>query len=299
MRTATKVIYFATASCLLYVVLAAPDRGNKVRKHHKAAVYFEASNPATREEEKEVELDYDLSAERNGAEGVADISVLPTDLPSVWKKVGYLDMADPIQQCPASWSKISSPRASCGKKSTAGACDSLAIGTSGASYQTVCGRFRGYQLGTPDAFDPSSETVKRSIESTYVDGISITYGSPGRRQHIFTYAAGTSETGNSPRSCPCARGAPAPTFVGSDFYCESAYTGSNTNDGITMLSADVLWDGQQCNGDEAACCNQQNLPWFCKTLPAPITGDLEVRLCTDGGTNEENMALEFFELYIK
>ncbi|KAL5515830.1 hypothetical protein EMCRGX_G001054 [Ephydatia muelleri] len=51
-----------------------------------------------------------------------------------WKKVGYLDMTDPTQQCPDSWQKITSPRSSCGKKSIA-TCDSLNIITSGASYQ--------------------------------------------------------------------------------------------------------------------------------------------------------------------
>ena len=318
MRTATTAICFATASCLLYVALAVPDRTMKAREHHKAAVsagtyvysnmeeYLEASNPETREGvTKVVESDYELS-ERKEAEGVADISGVltsnvpfPPDVPSftnAWKKVGYLDMTDPTQQCPPSWSKIPSPRASCGKKSTGGACDSLTIGTSGASYQTVCGRFRGYQVGTPDAFAWQSSSV--SIENTYADGMSITYGLPGQRKHIFTYAAAVFETQAGPPTCPCAGGQAAPSFVGSDFYCESGNPGS-TADGTTMFSADVLWDGQQCNGLEATCCNPPNLAWFCKTLPAPITGDLEVRMCMDEPTSNENMALEFFELYIK
>ena len=116
----------------------------------------------------------------------------PPDVPSflsTWKKVGYLDMSDPTQQCPAPWSKISSPRASCGKKSIGGACDSLTVGTFGASYGTVCGRFRGYQVGSPDAFNRGGSST---LETNYVDGISITYGAPGSRQHIFTYAAACS-----------------------------------------------------------------------------------------------------------
>ena len=50
------------------------------------------------------------------------------------------DMTDPTQQCPDSWQKITSPKSSCGKKSTA-PCDSLNIATSGAFYQTVCGSY--------------------------------------------------------------------------------------------------------------------------------------------------------------
>ena len=246
-----------------------------------------------REKETEVELEYDLS-ERKKAERVADISgALPPDEPGLWKKVGYLDMTDPTQKCPPSWSKISSPRASCGMKSTTGGCDSLAIGTSGASYQTVCGRFRGYQIGALDAFTMHPD----DIEQAYVDGISITYGAARQRKHIFTYAAGRFEAETSIWNCPCFGGDSPPSFVGTDFYCESGNPGSTWAD--SMYFADVLWDGQQCNGLEATCCNAPNLPWFCKTLPAPITGDLEVRMCMDGGVNIVNLAMEFFELYIK
>ena len=77
----------------------------------------------------------------------------PPDVPSGsacnWKKVSSLDMTDPTQQCPPSWAKIATPRASCGK-STGQSCDSLVVGTSGASYKTVCGRFRGYQVNSCD-----------------------------------------------------------------------------------------------------------------------------------------------------
>ena len=58
-------------------------------------------------------------------------------------------------------------------------------------------------------------------------------------------------------------------------------------------------DRQQCGGLEVTCCNPPNLPWFCKTFPTPITDDLEVRICLDEAANNENVALEFFELYIQ
>ena len=50
------------------------------------------------------------------------------------------------------------------------------------AYQRVCGRARGYQKGTPDGFRSGS------VNDIYVDGLSITHGSP--RQHIWTYVAG-------------------------------------------------------------------------------------------------------------
>ena len=207
-----------------------------------------------------------------------------------WKMVGYLDMTDPTQQCPDSWQKITSPRSSCGKKSTA-PCDSFTITTSGASYRTVCGRFRGYQIGSIDAF---YNYISRSIETYYVDGVTVTYGSPGSRHHVYTYAAGVSET----NGCPCTGGLAPPSFVGSDYYCESGNPGPDWL-GTQLYSSDVLWDRQQCGGIEITCCNPPDLPWFCKTFPTPISEDLEVRICTDQGFNDENVAIESFELYIQ
>ena len=226
---------------------------------------------------------------------VADPATSPF-LPNVpgqqWVKVGYLDMTDPAQQCPDSWQKVTSPRASCEKKSNRiPYCDSVNITTYGASYQNVCGRFRGYQVGTPDAFFSQYE-VGWDIERYYVDGVSITYGSPGNRHHVYTYAAGASNM------CPCAGGASPPAFVGSDYYCESGNPISSWS--LTeFYYADVLWDGQQCDGLEVTCCNPPNLPWFCKTFPTPISENLEVRICLDQGAGDENVAIEFFELYVQ
>ena len=213
-----------------------------------------------------------------------------------WKVVGYLDMTDPTQQCPDSWQTFTSPKSSCGKKGPA-PCDSVNIATSGASYQTVCGRFRGYQIGSPDAFRKFNNTVEQSIETYYVDGVAVTYGSPGDRHHVYTYAAGLTETtGLAP--CPCAGGYSPPLFVVSDYYCESGNLGPGWNE-TQMYSSDVLWDRQQCGGNEITCCNPPNLPWFCKTFPYPISKDLEVRICTDQNLDDENVAIESFELYIQ
>eukprot|EP00731_Ephydatia_muelleri_P020659 Em0013g386a len=210
--------------------------------------------------------------------------------------VGYMDMTDPTQQCPDSWQKITSPRSSCGKKSSA-TCDSLNITTSGASYQTVCGRFRGYQIGSTDAFD-NYKNIPLNIETYYVDGVTVTYGMAGNRHHVYTYAAGWSELNSSQSSCPCTGGGtPPPPLVGSDYYCESANPGPGY-DYRKFYYSDVLWDRHQCGGNENMCCNPPDLPWFCKTFPTPISEDLEVRICTDEGLDTENVGIESFELYI-
>ena len=319
-----KAILFITASCFLNAALAAPEHGLKVNKHKASTVTYDGeavesyvsgggsttSNPLDGDN-SELEKRY-RALKGQPAGNVEEFGLplssnvpfppdVPTSTASNWKKVGYLDMSDPTQQCPPSWTKIPRPRASCGKK-TGASCDSLAIGTSGTSYQTVCGRFRAYQVGSVDAFGRCGGPVTpNTIEFPYVDGISITYGSPGSRQHIFTYAAGLFESADVQFkycNCPCAQGRTSPSFIGSDYYCESGNPDNNWV-GDKFYPQDVLFDGQQCTALEATCCNLPNLPWFCKTLPTPISGDLEVRICTDELIDNENVALEFFELYIK
>ena len=137
-----------------------------------------------------------------------------------------------------------------------------------------------------------------SINSPYVDGVSITRGSP--RKHIWSLAVGYSEsTANVPHGCPCNTGAsssvrPAP-FVGNDFYCESGYSGGiSTKFGV----ADPLWDKKLCRGREAPCCNRPLLPWFLKRIGSTTTDSLEMRLCIDEGVANENIGIDQYEFYV-
>ena len=48
-----------------------------------------------------------------------------------------------------------------------------------------------------------------------------------------------------------------------------------------------------------AAVQQTSLGFVRRSLHAPISDDLEVRICLDQNLSDENVALEFFELYIK
>ena len=214
-----------------------------------------------------------------------------------WVRVANLNMTDPDQQCPESLqlSYTDQPIRLCGRRT--GGCDSVILNTYGVQYQQVCGRVRGYQFGTPDAFERWTHcSAPCTIDNRYVDGVSITHGA-GPRKHIWTYAAGVSEDLSSPAICPCNGGTPPPAFVGSDYYCES---GVNTGLANTVLYPnDPLWDGQGCGGLERTCCDPPNLPWFCKELPQPTTDDLEVRICGDEDLSNEDTTIDLVELYIQ
>lgn len=182
--------------------------------------------------------------------------------------------------------------------STSGSCPGTSFAT-GQQYSSVCGRINGYQVGSMDAF--SGGAVGQTIDSYYVYGVSVTHGS-GPRNHIWTLAAGLSEGGfsNQRVNCPCSDLTnPAnqfpPSFVGNNYYCES---GNPTNTYVVdnIYSSDLLWDGQQCEGQ--CCSNGKSPPWFNVELPNPTSDDIEVRICSAQGSFDD-IALQFIELYVQ
>ena len=221
-----------------------------------------------------------------------------------WTRVAYLNMTDPSQQCPSAWTlqtRSSEPRRLCGRGSSGAGCKSVTYSTFGMNYSHVCGRVIGYEYNSVDLFNGH-----QTLESYYVDGVSITHGSPGARQHIWTFIAGLVE--NNPsyyphHSCPCADRATAlsdvPSFIGNDYFCESG----NPNSGYsnTLYANDPLWDGQGCGA--ASCCELSyppgvTPPWFCKQLPQATTDDIEVRICADEGVGNEATPVELIVIYV-
>ena len=106
-------------------------------------------------------------------------------------------MSDPSEQCPPSWRPYhnisDNGLRACGRQvttSTTGGCNSQSY-TVQQSYQRVYGKIIGYQIGSPDVFNPG-HYQRLSIDEPYVDGVSVTYGDP--RKHIWTFAGGISET---------------------------------------------------------------------------------------------------------
>ena len=217
-----------------------------------------------------------------------------------WVRVANLNMTDPDQQCPANLQLSYTDQSIrlCGRRSVSRSCDSVTFTTYGVQYRQVCGRVRGYQFGSPDAFHCHIPSFcPTNINSPYVDGVSITHGASPRK-HIWTYAAGVLENNNGVSTCPCTgSGASPPAFVGSDYYCESGISTGSWN--RVLYPNDPLWDGQDCGGLEGTCCDFPNLPWFCKELPEPTTDDLEFRICGDEDLSNEDTPIDLVELYIQ
>ncbi len=218
-----------------------------------------------------------------------------------WARVALLNMTDPEQSCPDGFKLLETASKRVCMRSISGAgCNSVLFST-GFQYQKVCGRVVGYQYDSPDAFD-GCPTAACSIDEHYVDGISITHGNPSDgkpRNHVWTYAAGLTEKIVATYQCPCANtaGSKQPSFVGEDYYCESGIHEGGWS--LKLYADDPLWDGQQCGGQEGPCCANPDLPWFCKELPTPTTDPLEVRICGDQPTYDEDVPFELVELYVQ
>ena len=207
-----------------------------------------------------------------------------------WTRIAYLDMTDPTQQCPQNWNLITTPKRTCGR-STSGCSSAIFSNNGGLQYSQVCGQIVSYQYGHPDGFNT------RSIDTTYVDGVSLTHGSP--REHIWSFAAARDE-GYILTECPCTSttAAPhAPSFVGYDYFCESGAP-AGTAISNTFFTDNPLWDGDSCV-PTSTCCSFNDPPWFCKQLPQTTTDDLEVRICASVAPSGEDTPIELMEIYVK
>ena len=70
-----------------------------------------------------------------------------------WRRIAGINISAG-DDCPTGWSKSSYNGVSfCRTPDDNGGCYSTFFSTNGVSYQYVCGRARGYQKGSPDAFE--------------------------------------------------------------------------------------------------------------------------------------------------
>ena len=210
-------------------------------------------------------------------------------------RVANFDMNDPNQNCPEEFAQvnITDPfQRLCGRSANEPGCSSMFFPVNGIQYSRVCGRVRAYQYGTPDVL----HLVALGLESYYVDGVSITYDSP--RNHIWTFAASNIITTGS-HGCPCDTNdfqGTIPSFIGHDYFCE---TWHNTvpNFYVQLSDENPVWDGEGCLSS-STCCIFNNPPYFCQTLNAPTTEDIELRICGSDGFMSEDTPIQQIEMYV-
>ena len=216
-----------------------------------------------------------------------------------WKRVANIDLTNTNEGCPEGFRLITNSKRVCGRNTGHG-CTSITFPVHSVQYSRVCGRVKAYQYGRPEAFAPYYFHNTTSIDNVYGEGVSITHGqSP--RQHIWTLAVARSETFSDPYICPCTKTnipytGRVPPYIENDYFCDTG-TRESAQYGRLYLE-DPLWDGEGC-GPTSSCCEFNSPPWFCKELPQPTTDDIEFRVCSDIGIDDEDIPFELIELYVQ
>ena len=215
-----------------------------------------------------------------------------------WTRLAYLDMSDATQNCPCGFRLYQSGGVrACGRPATnSGSCVSIQFPSNGINYSQICGRVTGYHYHSSDAFNV--EHIN-NIDAPYVDGVSITRGCP--RQHVWTLANDPTDSYTNPQwMCPCVNGSSqtVPSFVGNHYFCESGNNASTWSE--ILYTSDPLWDGQGCGSLESPCCNVPGIPWFHRDYGNTTTTDyIELRVCANQETADEDSPVGFYEIYIK
>ncbi len=210
-----------------------------------------------------------------------------------WMRVANIDMRNTSQSCPSGLSLISSPKRVCDIPSNG--CVSNTFSVQGLQYNKVCGKIIAYQKITSIAFAHGS----RGIDRDYVYGVSLTHGQ-NPRKHIWTFAGASDETNRHyDFKCPCINTAltlsRVPSFVGNDYFCDTALSGSYTGSN-EVYTYDPLWDGKGC-GSTNRCCSFNTPPWFVKNLSSSTTDNIEMRMCRPDGSG--TTPYETVELYVQ
>ena len=220
-------------------------------------------------------------------------SIVPQCGEGIWYRIAYLNMTDPSQQCPSAWRQYSGDQyRACGRPVSGSQSSPATFYTTNRQYNKVCGRVTALQFASPDGF----QTVN-NIDHVYMDGVSITYGSP--RNHIWTFTGSSSEKSANIYACPCDSrfGIPPQSFVGSNYYCES---GNPNQEWVSQVFPnDKLWDGEQCSHEGTCCTGTNTPPWFSVNLSSPTSDDIEVRIMGSESTDNEDTPIELLEIYVQ
>ena len=215
-----------------------------------------------------------------------------------WRRIANINISAG-DDCPGEWKKATQSGVSFCRVASNDLeiCSSANFSTNGISYQRVCGRARGYQKGDTVGFYATSLHYKKTIDDSYVSGLSITYRS-NPRLHIWTFGSGRGEKSGNSFTCPCSdygkRLHGPPHFVGNNYYCESASW--YISDYNTYYFNDTLWDGEGCVDN---CCDDTTQPWFYRQLNQTTQDDIEVRICAHGSFIHRSTLIDQLELYIQ
>ena len=98
-----------------------------------------------------------------------------------------------------------------------------------------------------------------TIDQFYVEGVTLTHGPVGRREHFWTFATGIAET-HDEYACPCALSglgryhANPPSFVGDDYTSVKQVQLLSYMGRIFYIYNDSLWDRDGYSAENSRTC---------------------------------------------
>ena len=180
-----------------------------------------------------------------------------------WMRVAKLNkLTNGSAQCFQNLTRYRSNDAQCVRNSSIAGCSKIFFPVLNVQYSHICGTIQGYGLNTPDGFQHSD------INGRYVDGISLTYNGPGRN-HIWTFAA----KARSRKTISCVVNKPG--FVEENYACLSLIT------------------------DKTCPSNTNCSPMFSRQLEPPTSADIEMRVCLNQMSSDENILLDNVDIYVQ
>ena len=208
-----------------------------------------------------------------------------------WTRLAYLNMSNATVNCPSGLRQYQSGGVrACGRPSTSyGSCASVQFPSNGIRYSQICGRVTGYRYNSPGAVINTDS----NINDTYVDGVSITRGS--LRNHVWTLIASWHHN-----YCPCSTYSVSsvPSFVGNHYFCESNSSGLLFSYQIDI--SNPFWDGHGCSYNDRPCCSAPGIPWFHRDYGSTTSTDyIELRVCGNERTSNEDVPVGYYEIYVK
>lgn len=139
-------------------------------------------------------------------------------------------------------------------------------------WQEAYGQVDGRGYHTVDAFHgPGDITTTTSIDGAYIDGVSVSHGAAGAREHIWTLGGGYASAG---QPCPAEGGTAAPSFVGSNYRC------------VYPSTSPAGWASTSTGT-------------FFHTASGPGTNDIDVRIMLDQDSTDEDAGVDAVQLYVR
>jgi hypothetical protein len=211
----------------------------------------------------------------NGMDVAATLSSLSASVSALVRDAGWREVVvyPRTDVCSGAWAYVAGK--GCHKASTSGGCATKTFSTGGLAFSEVRGRLVAYQQGSTDGFLDN-------------DSISI-WTTSGT--HLWTYAFGYTSLNSTacscaslgcPARCPSNGGFLPDAHVGSSYYCESGASACSSYGATTFFPTKLF----------------ASRPAFVARLAA-IQADLEVRVCLNQGTSDEDLFFDVLELHVR